>query len=107
MKENQGIERLPSKKLVHVEFRVIMGVIGFNLMNLFLNSEDCKTFQEFFGLERLGLVIRTNNGGLERSAPKVRNHGRHCLLCPSKITLSNFRARKTLAYHGRVEGAET
>jgi hypothetical protein len=24
-----------------------MGVIGFNLRNLFLNSEDCKTFNEF------------------------------------------------------------
>ena len=47
MKGNQGIEKLPSKKFVHVVFRVIMGVIGFNLMNLFLNSEDCKSFEEF------------------------------------------------------------
>ncbi len=47
MKENQGIETLPSKKFVHVVFRIIMGVIGFNLMNLFLNSENCKTFEEF------------------------------------------------------------
>lgn len=47
MKENQGLDRLPSKKFVHVVFRVIMGVVGFNLMNLFLNSENCKTFQEF------------------------------------------------------------
>ncbi len=47
LKENQGIETLPSKKFTHVIFRVIMGVIGFNLMNLFLNSENCKTFDEF------------------------------------------------------------
>jgi hypothetical protein len=47
LKENQGLERLPSKKFVHVVFRVLMGVIGFNLMNLFLNSENCKTFEEF------------------------------------------------------------
>jgi Transposase DDE domain len=47
LKENQGIEKLPSKKFVHVVFRIIMGVIGFNLMNLFLNSENCATFEEF------------------------------------------------------------
>ena len=47
MKEHQGIETLPSKKFVHVVFRIIMGVIGFNLMNLFLNSEHCSTFEEF------------------------------------------------------------
>jgi Transposase DDE domain len=47
LKENQGIETLPSKKYVHVVFRILMGVIGFNLMNLFLNSENCKTFEEF------------------------------------------------------------
>jgi hypothetical protein len=47
MKENQGIEKLPSKKFVHVMFRIMMGVIGFNLMNLFLNSENCATFEEF------------------------------------------------------------
>lgn len=47
MKENQGLETLPSKKFVQVVFRIIMGVIGFNLMNLFLNSENCKTFDEF------------------------------------------------------------
>jgi len=47
MKENQGLEKLPSKKFVHVVFRVLMGVIGFNLMNLFLNSEGCKDFEAF------------------------------------------------------------
>ena len=47
MKENQGLEKLPSKKFVHVVFRIMMGVIGFNLMNLFLNSEGCKSFEEF------------------------------------------------------------
>ena len=47
MKENQGLETLPSKKFVHVVFRIIMGVIGFNLMNLFLNSENCRNFEEF------------------------------------------------------------
>jgi hypothetical protein len=43
----QNIERLPSKKLTHVIFRIVMGVIGYNLMNLFLNSEHCKNYQEF------------------------------------------------------------
>ena len=47
LKENQGLEKLPSKKFVHVVFRVLMCVIGFNLMNLFLNSEDCKDFEAF------------------------------------------------------------
>ena len=47
MKENQGLETLPSKKYVQVVFRIMMGVIGFNLMNLFLNSEHCKDFKEF------------------------------------------------------------
>jgi hypothetical protein len=47
MKENQGLEKLPSKKFVHVVFRIIMGVIGFNLLNLFLNSEGCESFEEF------------------------------------------------------------
>ncbi len=47
MKENQGLETLPSKKFVQVVFRILMGVIGFNLMNLFLNSENCQTFEEF------------------------------------------------------------
>jgi Transposase DDE domain len=47
VKENQGIETLPSKKFVHVVFRIIMGVIAFNLMNLFLNSEHCKSFEEY------------------------------------------------------------
>ena len=43
----QGIETLPSKKFVHVVFRIIMGVIGYNLMNLFLNSENCDTFEQY------------------------------------------------------------
>jgi hypothetical protein len=47
MKENQGLEKLPSKKFVQVVFRIVMGVIAFNLMNLFLNSEHCKTFEEY------------------------------------------------------------
>lgn len=65
MKENQGIETLPSKKLTHVIFRIIMGVIGFNLMNLFLNSENCKTFDEF-SLKTLRQKRRT-----EEENPKV------------------------------------
>lgn len=44
MKVFQGIENLPSKKYVQVVFRVIMGLIGFNL---FLNSEDCATFKDY------------------------------------------------------------
>ena len=47
LKENQGLEKLPSKKFVHVVFRILMSVIGYNLMVLFLNSEDCKTFEEY------------------------------------------------------------
>lgn len=47
MKGNQGLGTLPSKKFVHVVFRILMGVIGFNLMTLFLNSQNCKTFEEF------------------------------------------------------------
>jgi hypothetical protein len=43
----QGLETLPSKKLTHVVFRIIMGVIGYNLMNLFLNSEECETFEQY------------------------------------------------------------
>lgn len=43
----QGIETLPSKKFVHVVFRIIMGVLGYNLMNLFLNSEECDTFDQY------------------------------------------------------------
>lgn len=47
MKCFQGIEKLPSKKLVQVTFRLIMGVIAYNLMNLFLNSENCDTFESY------------------------------------------------------------
>lgn len=47
LKINQGLEKLPSKKLTHVVFRVLMSVIGFNTMMLFLNSENCKTFEEY------------------------------------------------------------
>jgi hypothetical protein len=47
LKSCQGIETLPSKKLVHVVFRIIISTIGFNLMALFLNSENCETFEEF------------------------------------------------------------
>jgi len=65
LKENQGIETLPSKKRVHVVFRIILGVLGFNLMNLFLNSENCKTFDEF-SLKTLRQKRRT-----EESNPKV------------------------------------
>lgn len=43
----QNIEQLPSKKLTHVVFRILVGVIGYNLMNLFLNSEHCKNYSEF------------------------------------------------------------
>lgn len=43
----QGIETLPSKKLTHVVFRILMGAIGYNLMNLFLNSEQCPDYEAF------------------------------------------------------------
>ena len=47
MKLFQGIETLPSKKLIQVVFRIIMGVIGYNLLNLFLNSENCASLEDF------------------------------------------------------------
>ena len=43
----QGIETLPSGKLTHVVFRILMNVIGFNLLRLFLNSEHCDTLEDF------------------------------------------------------------
>jgi hypothetical protein len=43
----QGIETLPSKKLIQVVFRILMGVIGYNLLNLFLNSEQCSSLEDF------------------------------------------------------------
>jgi len=43
----QGFSRLPSKKWTQVVFRLLMGVIGFNLMNLFLIHENCEDFDEF------------------------------------------------------------
>jgi hypothetical protein len=47
MKCFQGLEKLPSKKLTQVFFRVIMGTIAYNLFNLFLNSEECNTLEDF------------------------------------------------------------
>ena len=43
----QGLEKLPSKKLVQVVFRIIMGVIAYNLFTLFLNSEGCTSFKDY------------------------------------------------------------
>ena len=47
MKCFQGLEKLPSKKLVHVIFRIIMGTIAYNLFNLILNSEKCSTLEDY------------------------------------------------------------
>jgi hypothetical protein len=47
MKCFQGLEKLPSKKFVHVVFRIIMGTIAYNLFNLFLNSEKCATLEDY------------------------------------------------------------
>ena len=47
MKCFQGLETLPFKKYVQVVFKVIMGLIGYNLFNLFLNSEGCANFKDF------------------------------------------------------------
>ena len=47
MKCFQGLEKLPSKKFVHVVFRIIMGTIAYNLFNLFLNSEKCATIEDY------------------------------------------------------------
>lgn len=47
MKCFQGLEKLPSKKYVQVIFRVIMGTIAYNLFNLFLNSEECNSLEDF------------------------------------------------------------
>jgi hypothetical protein len=43
----QGLATLPSKKLSQIVFRILMGVLGFNLMQLFLNSEACKNFEQY------------------------------------------------------------
>lgn len=42
-----GIQTLPSGKFVHVVFRILTNVIGFNLLRLFLNSEACDTLEDF------------------------------------------------------------
>ena len=47
MKMFQGIEKIPSKKFTQVLFRIVMGVVGYNLLNLFLNSEKCDTFEQY------------------------------------------------------------
>jgi len=47
MKCFQGMEKLPSKKLVHIVFRIVMGTIAYNLFNLFLNSEKCATLKDY------------------------------------------------------------
>ena len=48
MKMFQGIEKIPSKKFTQVLFRIVMGVVGYNLLSLFLNSEKCDTFEQYF-----------------------------------------------------------
>ncbi len=47
MKCFQGLEKLPSKKYTQVVFRVVMGTIAYNLFNLFLNSEECESLDDF------------------------------------------------------------
>jgi hypothetical protein len=47
MKMFQGLEKLPSKKFTQVLFRIVMGVVGYNLLNLFLNSEKCDDFEQY------------------------------------------------------------
>jgi len=43
----QGLEQLPSKKYIQVIFRVIMGVVAYDLFNLFLNSEKCSSLEAY------------------------------------------------------------
>ncbi len=43
----QGIETVLSGKLSHVVFRITMNIIAFNLLRLFLNSEQCDTLDDF------------------------------------------------------------
>ena len=47
MKVFQGLEKIPSKKFTQVLFRIVMGVVGYNLLNLFLNSENCDTIEQY------------------------------------------------------------
>lgn len=47
IKTFQGIEKLLSKNYVNVVFRIVIAVIGYNIFNLFLNSEGCKDFTEY------------------------------------------------------------
>ncbi len=43
----QGMEKLLSTRYTNVVFRVVMGVLGFNLFNLFLNAEKCNDLKEY------------------------------------------------------------
>jgi hypothetical protein len=47
LKMFHGIETLPSGKLTHVVFRIVMAVLGLNLLRLFLNSENCDSLEDF------------------------------------------------------------
>lgn len=49
----QGIEKLPSKKWEHVVFRILMGVIAFNLLHLFLIDKKCETLETASTLKTL------------------------------------------------------
>jgi len=49
----QGIEKLPSKKWEHVVFRIIMGVIAFNLLHLFLIHKRSGTLEKAATLKTL------------------------------------------------------
>ena len=49
----QGIEKLPSKKWAHVVFRILMGVVAFNLVHLFLMSQKCETLSQAETLKTL------------------------------------------------------
>lgn len=43
----QGLEKLLSKKWTNIVFRLVISVIGYNLFNLFLNSENCDSFEQY------------------------------------------------------------
>lgn len=47
LKQNQGLGRLLSTKLVRTVLNIVMCLIGYNLLNLFLNSEKCSDLEQY------------------------------------------------------------
>jgi hypothetical protein len=63
----QGIEKLPSKKWEHVVFRILMGVVAFNLLHLYLIHQNCETLEEAITLK----VLRQKRDRKQERNPKM------------------------------------